>query len=162
MTHRERLRIGQLSRLTGASADTLRHYERLGLLAPERMANGYRVYAPAAVDRVRMIRAALALGFRLDELARFFKLRASGRPPCREVRALAGAKLADLEALITRLVTLRDRLRSVISDWDRRLEDGAPPVRLLEALAETGFVEAGLLSAREAFKLNSREKRSKK
>ena len=77
----ELLRIGELARRTLTSVDTLRHYERMGLLLPRRLANGYRVYRPDAVERVRMIRSALALGFHLDELAKFLALRASGRAP---------------------------------------------------------------------------------
>lgn len=135
----ELLRIGELARRTGASVDTLRHYERMGLLLPRRLSNGYRVYRPDAVERVRMIRAALALGFHLDELSKFLALRASGRPPCREVRALAASKLAELNALIERLTALRDQLDLIINDWDRRLESNNGAAHLLEALAGAGL-----------------------
>ena len=62
------LRSGELAKLTGVSTDTLRHYERLGVLPrPARTAAGYRQYAPAAVDRVRTVRGAIAVGFSLNE-----------------------------------------------------------------------------------------------
>src|SRR5262245_28291588 len=57
------LRSGELARLSGVSADTLRHYERKGLLKPHRASNGYREYTRQAVERVRLIRGALAIGF---------------------------------------------------------------------------------------------------
>src|SRR4051812_28459483 len=89
------LLAGELARLAGVSSDTLRHYERKGVLPrPLRLSNGYRKYPASSVDRVRLIRRALAVGFTLDELARFLKARDRGQAPCREVRALASEKLA--------------------------------------------------------------------
>src|SRR5262249_59170690 len=127
------LRSGELAQLSGVSADTLRHYERKGLLKPYRASNGYREYPRQAVERVRLIRSALAIGFKLDDLQRIFKLRDAGRAPCRQVRELAAAKLDELEALVRDLTVLRDQMRGLIKDWDRRL-DSAPadePARLL-------------------------------
>jgi DNA-binding transcriptional MerR regulator len=63
-----RLRSGELAQLAGVSPDTLRHYERKGLLAaPHRSPNGYREYPASALDRVRLIRRALAVGFTLSD-----------------------------------------------------------------------------------------------
>ena len=73
------LRSGELARLSGVSADTLRHYERKGLLKPQRGSNGYREYPRHAVERLRLIRNALALGFKLDDLERVFKIRDARR-----------------------------------------------------------------------------------
>src|SRR6266404_5381549 len=86
-------KVGELAKAAGVSTDTLRHYERKGLLTPRRSPNGYRAYPAQALDRVRLVRTALALGFRLDDLARVFKVRSNGGAPCRQVRALAAAKL---------------------------------------------------------------------
>src|SRR5215213_2862435 len=98
MSTKENLRSGELARLAGVSTDTLRHYERKGVLAkPRRDANGYRAYGPEAVERVRLVRRALSVGFTLDELARILKERATCRAPCRSVRELAAAKLAEVE-----------------------------------------------------------------
>ena len=71
MSSQSYLRSGELARLAGISADTLRHYERMKVLAaPRRSAGNYRHYPPEALDRVRLIRRALAVGFSLPELAR--------------------------------------------------------------------------------------------
>jgi len=131
------LRSGELARLANLSTDTLRHYERVGVLpAPERSANGYRRYPPEALERVLTVQAALALGFTLEELAAIFRARSEGRPPCREVRDMTVAKLAQAEDRLQELVALIDTLRTVLADWDARLA-AAPtgaPVRLLEGL----------------------------
>lgn len=130
------LRSGELARLAGVSTDTLRHYERKGVLAPpERAANGYRRYPPQALARVRTVRAALALGFTLDELAAVLRARTSGRPPCREVRALAAEKLLAAEAQLVELERLVATLRHVLAAWDARLAGtNGGPAHLLEAL----------------------------
>jgi DNA-binding transcriptional MerR regulator len=137
------LRSGELARLSGVSADTLRHYERKGLLKPRRAPNGYREYPGHAVERVRLIRAALAIGFKLDDLERVFKIRDAGGAPCRQVRELAAAKLDELEALVRDLTAMRDEMRELLKDWDRRL-DSVPadePARLLETLAAIGIAD---------------------
>jgi DNA-binding transcriptional MerR regulator len=114
-------RPGQLARLIGVSTDTLRHYERKGLLAPRRSPNGYREYPPEALDRVRVVRRALSVGFTLDELARVLSIRDRGGAPCREVRALAAAKLQSIVEQIRDLATLRRQLRAMLEEWDARL-----------------------------------------
>lgn len=124
--------------MAGVSTDTLRHYERLGVLpAPYRSQNGYRQYPPEALDRVRLVQRALAVGFTLTELARILKSRDKGGIPCREVRALAETKLRDIEAKLLELISLRDDLRATLKDWDTRLASAATDERagLLEALA---------------------------
>jgi DNA-binding transcriptional MerR regulator len=130
---------GELARLAGVSTDTLRHYERKGVLPlARRLSNGYRRYAPDALDRVRLIRRALSVGFRLDELARFLKARDRGLAPCKEVRSLANEKLTEIESRLRELVAVRDDLQATIADWDRRLAGKKAGQRagLLEALAQ--------------------------
>ncbi len=130
---------GELARLTGVSTDSLRHYERVGVLAkPRRTAAGYRQYPPEAVKRVRIIRRALAIGFTLRELARILRVLEKGGAPCHEVRALAAAKLKELDCQLSELTTLRDHLANLLGDWDNRLGSVAPGTRagLLEALGE--------------------------
>jgi DNA-binding transcriptional MerR regulator len=135
------LRIGELARISGVSADTLRHYERKGLLTSRRSPNGYRAYPHQAVDRVMLIRNALAIGFGLDELARILKIRDAGGAPCRQVRSMVMAKLRDLETLLCEMTVMRDELLRLLKDWDRQLEsvDTDEPARLLESLATTNF-----------------------
>jgi len=131
------LRAGELASICGVSTDTLRHYERIGVLAkPRRSDAGYRQYPATAVARVRLVRRAVGLGFSLAELARLLRVREKGGAPCREVRALAAAKLEQVERQLTELAALRDHLRELLADWDQRLKttpEGVP-ARLLEVV----------------------------
>ena len=136
--HTASLRSSQLAKLAGISADTLRLYERKGLLPrPPRSANGYRRYSPESLQRVRLIRAALAIGFTLNELAEVFRVRDGHGRPCARVRQLAGAKLESLELQIHELGVLRKELREVLKEWDRALSKTPKdkPAGLLELLA---------------------------
>jgi DNA-binding transcriptional MerR regulator len=135
----ERLRTGELARIAGVSNDTIRHYEKMGVIpSATREANGYRSYSPDAIERVRVVRAALQIGFTLEEIARIFRQRASGRPPCRDVRALGASKLEALEERIAALIALRDTLAATIETWDARLERTTQghTAHLLETLIE--------------------------
>ena len=123
------------------STDTLRHYERKGLLArPRRSANGYREYPASDLDRVRLVQSALGIGFTLDELARILSVRDRGGAPCHQVRALAGTKLALVETQLGELAALRDELRRLLKNWDALLARNSPTGRagLLESLAAKG------------------------
>jgi len=134
------MKSGEAARRGGVSVDTLAHYERRGLLpAPARDANGYRRYAQPAVDRVRLIQRALDMGFTLDELGRVLKQRDAGGAPCGQVRAIAAARLAELDARIDGLQALRDELSSLVADWDGRLAalPAGQRAGLLDALAQT-------------------------
>ncbi|MGZ3489463.1 MAG: heavy metal-responsive transcriptional regulator [Isosphaeraceae bacterium] len=144
------LRSGALARLLGVSPDTLRLYERKKLLRPPaRSSNGYRCYSPDSIERVRLIRAALSIGFTLDELARILKIRDAGGIPCHKVRDLAAAKLQALEQHIEQLASLRDQLREVLAAWGLLLEHTPQPKRagLLEALAATAAGKSARLPA---------------
>ena len=145
------LRAGELAARAGVSTDTLRHYERKGILpAPRRLANGYRSYPAAALDRVRAIRAALAIGFTLDELAPLFRARERGRPPCRAVRELAAVKLLAAQAQLADLERLVATLHGLLAAWDGRLSTtpAGEPARLLEGLAREGLPPARRLPLR--------------
>jgi DNA-binding transcriptional MerR regulator len=123
----------------GVSPDTLRHYERKGLLpAPARTRAGYRRYPPQTIARVQLVRRALLVGFTLDELAQVLADRDRGRPPCRRVRDIVATRLADLEIRVRELTVLRRDLRQMLSAWDRRLAGTAPgqPALLLRTLAD--------------------------
>jgi MerR family transcriptional regulator, copper efflux regulator len=116
------LHCGQLAKATGVSADTIRHYERIGVLPrAARTASGYRVYAASAVDRVFVVQRALRIGFRLAELADIFKARDTGGTPCLRVFELAQGKLAAIDADIAALKQTRRYLIKVLADWQERL-----------------------------------------
>jgi len=129
---------GELAARAGVSKDTLRFYERRRLLPrPRRASNGYRRYPAAALGRVRMIRAALSIGFTVEELSGILAVREAGGTPCRRVRRLAGEKLDRLGEEIAALARFRADLERVLADWDRRL--ATTPGRragLLQALTE--------------------------
>jgi len=109
------------------SPDTIRHYEARGVIPRAfRADNGYRQFPVGTVARVLVVRRALAVGFTLDELARAFRLRAAGTPPCAQVRALAGRKLAELDQRIEELVRVRGAVAEIVSEWDERLARTAP------------------------------------
>jgi DNA-binding transcriptional MerR regulator len=116
------LYCGELARLSGVSADTVRFYERRNLLLPAaRTSAGYRVFSPDSVARMQMIRAGLSIGFSVAELADIFRERNSGGAPCRRVRKLATEKLAILEERLRELLSWRRELRSTLLAWDRML-----------------------------------------
>ena len=155
------MRAGELARAAGVSTDTLRHYERKGVLQrPRRSANGYREYPPGALARVLLVRRALAYGFTLDELAQVLRARARGGAPCREVRALAAAKLSDVEARLVELAALRDELRATLAEWDSRLSKTADGSRagLLESLADSGPPERKRRAHAPAWRARKRER----
>lgn len=132
------LSSGELADLTGVSRDTLRHYERKGVLPrPLRGHNGYRQYSSEALQRVQLVRRALSVGFTLDELAKVLKVREAGGAPCEDVRRLAAQKLLNVQDRLRELAELRDDLQKTLRDWDARLarRPKGKPANLLESLS---------------------------
>ena len=124
------LRSSELAREAGVSTDTLRHYERLGVLAKApRTQSGYRVYPAETLDRVKMIRNALQLGFTLAELAEILRTRDRGGTPCKRVLAMLEAKLDSLEQQIADLESLRKYMKQMVGDWRSRVGDIGPGTR---------------------------------
>ncbi|RYZ17132.1 MAG: heavy metal-responsive transcriptional regulator [Myxococcaceae bacterium] len=110
----EPLTIGTLARLGGIGVETVRFYERQGLLVqPRRPARGYRLYSPEALDQIRFIRRSKALGFTLDEIRDLLALRAQPGVPCRVVRVQAQAKVADIDRKMAELARLREAVASL-------------------------------------------------
>jgi DNA-binding transcriptional MerR regulator len=135
----ERLYPSQLAKASGLSADTIRHYERIGVLPrATRASSGYRVYPASAVHRVLVVQRALRIGFTLAELADIFKTHDAGGSPCDRVFELAQTKLAGIEADIVALKQTRRCLISVLADWQERLEQRSRGQRmqLLQSLTD--------------------------
>lgn len=111
MKHATRiLTIGRLAQRAGVGIDTVRFYERAGLLPqPPRTAAGYRMYADADVDRLRFIRRAKTLGFTLEEIADLLVL-STGNGSRADVKAIADRRLGDLTRKINELTAVRDTL----------------------------------------------------
>ena len=124
---------GEVARACGVSVDTIRYYEKHGAIASARASNGYRSYPEDVVRRVAVLRRALAIGFSVEEIAGFFRQRTAGNPPCRKVRAAAQAKLEEMDARIAEMISLRDHLAALLTDWDQKLA-GGEPAHLLESL----------------------------
>ena len=141
-------RVGDLAKASGISADTLRHYERKGVLSSQRLSNGYRVYAEDALERVRTIRKALAIGFTLDELGVIFKVFEQGGAPCHQVRNLAASKLTEIENHLREVTALRNDLKAALNEWDQRLAKTASGQRagLLKTLAARSSIRSSSTS----------------
>ena len=111
----QNLTIGKLARQAGLGVETLRYYERRGLIEPERRTDsGYRLYHADARQRLRFIRRAQALGFSLDEVAELLSLSDRPEKSAAEVKQLARAKIADIE---TRILDL-ERMKSALSELE--------------------------------------------
>jgi DNA-binding transcriptional MerR regulator len=104
------MRIGEIADATGISRDTLRFYEKRGLLRARRGDNGYRRYPPEAVDWLRYIRLAQTLGFSLKEIEADLPLLADPAASAPQLRAALERKLADIDQRITGLAQLRGEL----------------------------------------------------
>ncbi|MBX3703098.1 MAG: heavy metal-responsive transcriptional regulator [Steroidobacteraceae bacterium] len=125
--------IGQLAKEVGVPIDTVRHYERIGLLQPAtRLASGYRRYGEAEQKRLRFIRRGKALGFTLDEIDELLALSA-GRN-VQSIRKSASARLTDIERRIEELNRVRDSLRQLIAACPGHGRAEACPI--LNALSE--------------------------
>jgi MerR family copper efflux transcriptional regulator len=147
------LPIGELARRTGLSPDSLRHYERLGLLPPApRSIGGARRFPAAAERQVRVIQAALRIGFTLSELSVVLIERRRGAAPCRKVYTMAKAKLEALESRLCELQQLRDALVVTLRNWEARLGRTTPGLAagLLDALADEMPARSRLLPRRKA------------
>ena len=112
------LRSGEVARAAGVNQQTLRYYERRGLLAePARSAGGHRMYPPDAVTTLRVVKAAQRLGFTLDEVADLLAVgrhhHGRGRRPA-GLRARARAKLDEVDARIADLTVIRERLMAAL------------------------------------------------
>lgn len=108
--------IGSVAREAGLGIDTVRYYEREGLLQkPARAANGYRQYPADAVARLRFIRQAKELGFSLNEIKELLSLRVTPGKSCADVRAHAEHKIADVDRRIASLKRVRGVLVKLAS-----------------------------------------------
>ncbi len=113
MQAEERLTISRLARLGGVNLETVRFYEREGLIPkPPRTRAGYRLFPPAAARRLRFIKRAQELGFSLTEIRGLLSLRPGTDRP--KVRARAQAKITDIEQKIQTLLSMKRVLRTLI------------------------------------------------
>ena len=124
----------QVARRAGVNAQTLRYYERRGLLPdPPRTASGYRAYGPEAVRVVRFVKRAQELGFTLTEVEMLLHLADGGPESCDAARQLAQNKVANLDAKIATLNAMRASLTRLLATCARpRRERDCPLLDSLE------------------------------
>jgi MerR family transcriptional regulator, mercuric resistance operon regulatory protein len=128
--------IGELSKQTGCNIETIRYYEKIGLLpTPPRSDGGYRLYGNEHTRRVQFVRRARTLGFTLEEIRRLLRLAADGKNTCAEAHEVASSHLDDVRKKISDLRVMEH----VLVDTVRRCESGGQTTcPLIEALSVGG------------------------
>jgi MerR family transcriptional regulator, mercuric resistance operon regulatory protein len=128
------LPIGKLSRLTGVNIETIRYYERVGMLPPpRRTASGRRIYGAAEARTLAFIRRARELGFALAEIRALLALGAPGNASCAEVREIAAHHLARIRAKIADLEKLEGLLAGTVAKCSGRRVPECPVIDVLDA-----------------------------
>ncbi len=109
------LRVGELAEAVGLAPDTIRYYERAGLLLPPaRTPAGYRAYDASALDRLKFIQGAQRLGLRLRDIADLLAIRDTGVCPCEPAEQLLRRRLIEVDAEIARLAALRTEMVAMV------------------------------------------------
>jgi DNA-binding transcriptional MerR regulator len=125
--------VAKLARAVGTSPDTVRYYERLGLLPDtSRSDAGYRIFGERDVERMRFIQSAQRLGFSLAEIAELLDLREHGLCPCGRARDRLTAKLPEIDEKLAALQALRDTITTVLGGADRSGRCWSCPPQILQ------------------------------
>ena len=139
-TAAEWLTIGKLAQLGGVNLETVRYYEREGLLPkPPRTTAGYRVFPRDAARRLRFIKRAQELGFSLTEIRELLSLRMKSGTRHADVRSRAQAKIADIEQKIRTLQRMKSALRTLTERCEACAPSPACPI--LESLEDNEELE---------------------
>lgn len=113
------MKIGEVSKRVGIGIETIRFYERMGLIdAPRRTASGYRTYAKDDVKRLDFVKKSKALGFTLNEIRNLLSLRLDPNATCEEVKEATTAKIKDIEERIKDLQKMKKALNKLIKACD--------------------------------------------
>ena len=135
-----RMAIGGMSKRTGTNIETIRYYERVGLLpTPARSSGGYRLYGTDHLKRLTFIRRARALGFSIGEVRTMLRLADERKRPCAEVRVVAEAHLKDVRAKIVDLRRMERVLQATVA---RCASGGRAHCPVIEALYRDEFPRA--------------------
>lgn len=129
----EAIPIGELSRRTGCNIETIRYYERIGLMPAPPRRGRYRSYSAVDVGRLGFVRRARELGFTLDEVRALLDLAAGGQAACAEVRTLAASHLQDVRARIADLRRMERVLADSVRACDAGQDPGCPLIQTLYA-----------------------------
>lgn len=128
--------IGQIASCSGVTVDTIRVYERRGLIeAPERRSNGYRHYSKLSIKRINFIKWAQALGFTLKEVKELLAIKCSSSHACEEVFHLVEFKLGIIERKLRGLIQFKEALESIIQTCDTTGEN-CPILEALERMKQ--------------------------
>lgn len=115
------LKIGEVARRAGVGVETLRFYERSGLLdRPARTEGGYRLYDSRALRTLEFIKRAQSLGFTLEEIKRIIAESRAGQRPCAEVRETVRRRLAELDEQMAQIRLYRNALATTLRQWDEK------------------------------------------
>jgi DNA-binding transcriptional MerR regulator len=115
------LKIGEVARRAGVGVETLRFYERSGLLdRPARTEGGYRLYDSRALKTLEFIKRAQSLGFTLEEIKRIIAESRAGQRPCAEVRETVRRRLAELDEQMAQIRRYRNALATTLKQWDEK------------------------------------------
>lgn len=126
--------IGQLSGLAGVKVPTIRYYEQVGLIPPAaRTAGNQRRYRKPALERLRFIAHARAMGFPMDSLVAMLRIAGHREAPCADIDDLVRERLDDVEARIAKLTRLRGELSAML---DNCRHGTVADCRILEVLAD--------------------------
>lgn len=127
-------KIGEVAKRTGVGIETLRFYEKSGLLdRPSRTASGYRVYDASIIDRLAFIKKAQVLGFTLDEIRELIAHKRAGGNPCAHVRAKVKSRLVELDERVRQMTLYRDELAAELKQWEKKREAAGHVCGLIES-----------------------------
>lgn len=137
MTANGDLSTGQLARAAGVNVETLRYYERIGLLPepPRRPGSRYRMYPPDAIDTVLFVKRGQSLGFALEEIGQLLELNHGSNNSCADVQQLATAKLAEVDARLRDLSAIRGALSDLLAACRR---GDTPACPIIKAISDGG------------------------
>ena len=129
------MQLSELARVAGVTADTVRHYLRIGLIEPDgRTDSGYRSFTDQTVARLRFIRSAGGLGFTLSDIAEMLHMSEQGKLPCPRARVLLVERIAEHRQQLDAMTALYKRMQQALREW-QVMSDGVPD----------GFVVCGLI-----------------
>lgn len=139
------MKVIQLARLLGVTADTVRFYTRINMLNPKKnKTNGYREYSQQDINRLRFVLSARHLGFSVEDIQQILAHADKKKSPCPRVRRLIDQRLHETEQQFTETLKLRDRMQRAVVEWSQKpdkVPTGNMICHLIEDFARQTAVE---------------------
>ena len=129
------MKVTELAKSLGTTADTVRYYTRLELLKPAKSVNGYKLYSNKEVSRLKFILSARNLGFSVADIKEIINESEDGKSACPLVRSLIKERLEETEKQFQAMLALRGKMSSALSQWEE-MEDKAPTANMVCHLIE--------------------------